>query len=746
MGSNFPHFVLTVDSRSRIFKTGALVVLCLLFFAFFSGLTKKNSDPSNIETIRVVMDDNYPPYTFLDKNGNPQGILIDEWRLWEQKTGIKVEISTMKWEKAIQEMKAGKFDVIDTAFMNAERLEYLDFSAPYTDIEVPIYFKNNISGLTDAASLKGFKVGVKKQDYAVSYLRTQGIEEFLEFDSYESIIQAARNHQVLVFVIDKPPAEYFINKYGIQSEFNSSSPLYTGQFHRAVKKGNLTLLNTVESGFKQISSLESNTINVRWLGSPMISPQNSRYLLIGAGFISFCALLLLFSNRILQQRVSDRTRELNALFEAMQDLVLVIDTNGFFLDLPIKSREKIPLLNRKIVGKHVKDLIPDKSGENVLNVIKNVLSTQKPEISEYTVSIDGKTSWFSGVISPLDKKRALLVSRDFTQWKNTQEALIESEHRFHIMFENHDVAMVLISPENNQIVDLNQSAADFYGYTIEQMRKLKLDEIDEFSDWPIQSMTNSFLGEGQTKFVQTLQLSNGETRVVEIHATPVQIKKENLVFCIILDITERKKAEEAVQHKSIELANAYEATLEGWSNALELRERETAGHSKRVVELTLQICRMLGLPEHELTHIQRGALLHDIGKMGIPDNILLKPGPLSSDEWVIMRQHPLYAYQLLSRIPFLQPALDIPYAHHERWDGSGYPRGLKGEEIPLPARIFAVVDVWDALISDRPYRPAWTKNAAFNYLKENSGKLFDPQIVAAFEKIYQDQENSSSFK
>lgn len=189
-----------------------------------------------------------------------------------------------------------------------------------------------------------------------------------------------------------------------------------------------------------------------------------------------------------------------------------------------------------------------------------------------------------------------------------------------------------------------------------------------------------------------------------------------------------------------DLTLAYDATLQGWSNALELRERETAGHSNRVVTLTLKLAMLFGIHEEELRHIQRGALLHDIGKMGIPDSILLKPGPLTDEEWVIMRQHPIFSYRLISQIPYLQPALDIPYSHHERWDGSGYPQGLKGEEIPLAARIFAVVDVWDALTSERPYRPAWLKKDVKKYLIDQSGRQFDPQIVEAFLNLLENKE------
>jgi HD-GYP domain-containing protein (c-di-GMP phosphodiesterase class II) len=187
-----------------------------------------------------------------------------------------------------------------------------------------------------------------------------------------------------------------------------------------------------------------------------------------------------------------------------------------------------------------------------------------------------------------------------------------------------------------------------------------------------------------------------------------------------------------LQRSNMELAVAYDTTLEGWSRALDLRDRETEGHTRRVTDMTLQLARRVNIPDSQLVHIRRGALLHDIGKMGIPDSILLKPGPLSEEEWTTMRRHPLYALDLLAHIPYLLPALDVPYCHHERFDGSGYPRGLRGAEIPLAARLFAVVDVWDALCSDRPYRAGWPEDQVRQYIIENSGSHFDPAVVEAF--------------
>ncbi len=189
---------------------------------------------------------------------------------------------------------------------------------------------------------------------------------------------------------------------------------------------------------------------------------------------------------------------------------------------------------------------------------------------------------------------------------------------------------------------------------------------------------------------------------------------------------------ENLQRSNTELTLAYDATIEGWSRALDLRDRETEGHTQRVTQMALQLAEKMGMSEVEKMDLRRGALLHDIGKMGVPDAILLKPESLIGREWEIMRQHPIYAYQMLSPIKYLRHALEVPYYHHERWDGSGYPFGLMGEHIPLAARVFAVVDVFDALTSDRPYRQAWSHEDAYRYIEEQAGRYFDPQVVRIF--------------
>lgn len=191
-----------------------------------------------------------------------------------------------------------------------------------------------------------------------------------------------------------------------------------------------------------------------------------------------------------------------------------------------------------------------------------------------------------------------------------------------------------------------------------------------------------------------------------------------------------------LQRSNIDLMLAYDATLEGWARALDLRNKETERHTERVTKMTLRLARTMGISDKELVHMRRGALLHDIGKIGVPDSVLLKPGPLTDEEWLMMRKHPVSAFEMLRPIAYLRPALDIPYAHHEHWDGTGYPRGLKEEHIPLAARIFAVADIWDAMTDEkRPYRKAMSNDAVREHIRTLSGTQLDPKVVDAFLKI-----------
>jgi putative nucleotidyltransferase with HDIG domain len=247
--------------------------------------------------------------------------------------------------------------------------------------------------------------------------------------------------------------------------------------------------------------------------------------------------------------------------------------------------------------------------------------------------------------------------------------------------------------------------------------------------------------EGFVSYYAVPVITKGEVKgVLEIfHRSRLNPNREWLDFLETLGgqtaiAIENSMLFEDLQRSNFELAMAYDATIEGWSRALDLRDRETEGHTQRVTDMTLRFARKMGLSEERLTLIKRGALLHDIGKMGIPDSILHKPEGLSEEEQAIMRQHPQLAYDMLEPIAYLRDALNIPYCHHEKWDGTGYPRRLAGTQIPLEARLFAIVDVWDAITTDRPYRKGWPRKEALEYIRGESGKYFDPQLVDMFLK------------
>ncbi|MBK9924976.1 MAG: GAF domain-containing protein [Anaerolineales bacterium] len=247
---------------------------------------------------------------------------------------------------------------------------------------------------------------------------------------------------------------------------------------------------------------------------------------------------------------------------------------------------------------------------------------------------------------------------------------------------------------------------------------------------------------GFNSYYATPLIAQGEVKgVLEIfHRSRISPDSEWLSFLEMLAgqatiAIESATLFENLQHTNEELLKAYDATIEGWSHALDLRDKETEGHTLRVTELTVELARAFGFNGKELTYVRWGSLLHDIGKMGVPDHILFKEDQLTDEEWNIMRQHPIHAHNMLRPIQYLRSALDIPYCHHEKWDGTGYPRGLKGEEIPLAARIFAIVDIWDALTSDRPYRAAWSHEKTLAYIQEKIGSHFDPHVAEVFIKL-----------
>jgi len=321
------------------------------------------------------------------------------------------------------------------------------------------------------------------------------------------------------------------------------------------------------------------------------------------------------------------------------------------------------------------------------------------------------------------------------QQESMQIALAESEAQFRLMAEN---SSDMISKHDTSGIFLYVSPAcrTLLGYEPEELIGTSVTPLihPEDANQLIELLATPSWDDITTTFHYRARRKNDEYIWLETTARLFFDKnsQKQEFQASSRDITERKQSQEALQVAHADLQEAYDRTIEGWVKALDLRDRETEGHTQRVTEITVKLARKLNCTEDELVHIRRGALLHDMGKMGIPDEILQKPGPLTDDEWVVMRRHPQYAYQMLSPIKYLSQALIIPYYHHERWDGSGYPHKLKGKDIPLHARLFSVVDVWDALQSDRPYRKGLPSKEIVEYLQKEAGRLFDPEIVDIF--------------
>ena len=299
---------------------------------------------------------------------------------------------------------------------------------------------------------------------------------------------------------------------------------------------------------------------------------------------------------------------------------------------------------------------------------------------------------------------------------------------------------VVILDNKHIIVDINRAMLDLMGAAASEVIGRSAKDI--FADFPIpiKMYTDVSYARAEASFPVGNRMVFYELSIWPLYNQVHEITGRVYISHDITAMKELEKdlrnlnqvLEQRVDARTHELAEAYDTTLEGWARTLELRDKETEGHSRRVTETTLTVARALDIPEEDLVHIRRGAILHDIGKMAIPDDVLLKDGQLTETEMETIRQHPAIAYEFLERISFLKKALDIPYCHHEKWDGSGYPRGLKGRAIPLAARIFAVVDVWDAIQSERPYKKAWSRQDAIKHLHEQSGKYFDPQVVDRF--------------
>ena len=477
-------------------------------------------------------------------------------------------------------------------------------------------------------------------------------------------------------------------------------------------------------------------------------------------------------------RPGEASIQLDVIFRAIPDLLLQMDTDGRILDYKAGNPSSLFLPPAEFLGKHIQEVLPAEIGEKYTIAIRQAILTGKCVPLSYQLGAADGEHWFEARLVASEDNQISAILRDTTERVQVNERLQRQARQLSTVqsidaaitasFDlsvtlsvilrqvvsqlGVDAADVLLLNQNTHMLEfaagqgfhtsalMRTSLMIGQGFAGQAALKRHTVSVPDLNNQHTDThLTPSFAQEGFNSYYAVPLIAKGQvTGVLEIYRRfPLKLGEEGLEFLNTLAGQAAIAIDSAslfqdLQRANAELTLAYDAAIEGWSQVLEISGRESIEHIHRVVKLTLELAHAMGFSDKELIHIRRGALLHDIGEMGVPESVLHKTSQLNEEEWKLIRQHPVLAYQLLSPLTHLTPALDIPHHHHEKWDGSGYPDGLKGDQIPLAARLFAVADVYDALTSLRPYRPALSHQEALKIIREQIGRHFDPSVVAVF--------------
>lgn len=423
--------------------TGLFTIFLGMVIQTFPAMAVQSNSADKVQRIRVVMDNNYPPYVFKDDHGQLKGIVVDQWRLWEKKTGIRAELTGMDWKDAEQRMEEGEFDVIDTIFRNEQREKLYDFSKPYARLDVPLFFHVDISGIRGAADLKGFLVAVKAGDNVIDELKRQGVTNITVYPSYGKLIEAARDGKVKIFSVDRPSALYYLNKMGIQDQFRETEPLYSGELHRAVAKGNVALLRTVEHGFAAISKTEYQAIDKLWMGTPLSGLLHFKYAGYVVGAIAATISGLLIWLWTLKRAVARKTRELAAsegfltsIIENIPNMIFVKDAKALrFVKFNKAGEQLLGIPHAELIGKNDYDFFPKDEADHFTLQDREVLSTgQGLDIAEEPIQTrTGQRILHTRKIAILEPdgspKYLVGISEDITDRKRAEQERLQIEQQ-----------------------------------------------------------------------------------------------------------------------------------------------------------------------------------------------------------------------------------------------------------------------------------------------------------------------------
>jgi HD-GYP domain-containing protein (c-di-GMP phosphodiesterase class II) len=478
---------------------------------------------------------------------------------------------------------------------------------------------------------------------------------------------------------------------------------------------------------------------------------------------------------------STLSAELEAIFRAFPDQLLRLDATGSILEYRAGKTASLYRTPEEILGKHIRDILPLQISEKIEGGIHYAISTGRIASVNYHLDLPEGERWYEGRLVALEETQVVAVIRDITEHVQVNEKVkrqlqqLDSLHSIDAAITSSFDLQVTLSVILRQVIgQLRVDAADvllldpstrrlefaagqgfqrsglqlvpltvgqgYAGIAAMEKRTVKVPDLKgrqtDFLSSP------SFVQEGFASYYAVPLIAKGQARgVLEIYnRSPLKPAEDWFEFMGTLAgqaaiAIDSASLFQELQRSNTDLTSAYEVAIHGWVEALELSGRETSGHAARVVDKSVDLGYHMGMSETDLIHLRRGAILHDIGNLGVPEHLLNKPGPLSDTEWPIVREHPRIALQLLSPMSFLSQAIDIPHYHHERWDGTGYPDGMRGEQIPQTARLFSVVDVYDSMTHPRPYRPAWNPAEAVDYIRHQVGLHFDPAVVRAFLKL-----------
>ncbi|AHM58236.1 diguanylate cyclase with PAS/PAC sensor (plasmid) [Peptoclostridium acidaminophilum DSM 3953] len=756
-----------ISLAKAVFISLAVIMLSVLF-ATLPGFAYDKYDLQKkpaIEKIRVVLEDNYPPYSFRASDGSLHGILIDQWALWEKKTGVKVIIEAKDWNSALTEMNQGKHDVIDSISFSDERAALFDFTKPHSSAEVPIFFSKNISGIKGIRSLKGFSVAVEKGDIIADILRDAGIKSLVEYDSYESIIEAASKGEVVVFVMNRAPAMHMIYKYGLQSEFTSTDSICIIELRRAIKKGDTELLALVENGFEKITQSEYREIDNRWSGFQNYNTDKIASYIETISFFAFSILILLLVwNYALRRNVNAKTSELTAalselessqeqiraIIDAMPDMIFIVDSEGVFLDyLSRKQKESLLVQPEDFIGRKIADLFPYDITAKFMKGIDIVKNTGKNTMLEYGLG----NNHYEARYIPLSESRMLCIVRDITEQRLSQEKIYQMSvydeptglfNRNY--FENElgniegeckpGMAVVMCDIDGLKLVNdtLGHLEGDAYLITAANIIKSHFADSrliariggDEFAVI-LERATEESILKTKEKIKEHLTLINQSERLLPISLS-IGYGIVSRISPSIADAM--KEADDFMYREKLHHKLSFRSkNIDFIKKMLETRDFITEGHGRRMEDLCITLAYRMGLSQKDVKDMALFAQFHDIGKIGISDSILFKPGRLTEDEFEEMKKHAELGYRIAESSPDIMHISELIFKHHEWWNGSGYPFGLKGEEIPLQCRILSVVDAYDAMTNSRPYRKAMPSEDALQELRRFSGVQFDPSVV-----------------